>query len=105
MTIFAFLLYLQLNSFQAVVVGDASKDKIMVRYIYQDKAMNWNKAIYGSTEITYYPARIGTVFKVSSGNGVAQEYVASGIKPAVWILRPSVSLWPACPLPHILTSD
>ena len=70
-----------MNTFQAVVVGDANKRTIKVQYAYQDKEMNWRLAIYGAPNIKFYPARIGTMF---NGNGAqAVEYKASGIRPDV----------------------
>ena len=45
--------------------------------------MNWNLAIFGNPNFDIYPARIGTMFNSKDGNGVAEEYPASGISPKV----------------------
>ncbi|KAF6016498.1 hypothetical protein EB796_025196 [Bugula neritina] len=68
-----------LNSFQAVVVGDAKKQTIKVRYFYGDRQMSWNLAIYGNPDLKFYPARIGVVFNARGGQPVAEEYKYSGL--------------------------
>ncbi|XP_067950366.1 uncharacterized protein [Watersipora subatra] len=71
----------ELNSYQAIVVGDAAKRLIAVLYLYQDQAMNWNLAVHGSPAFSFYPARIGTMFNSRGGAAIADEYDASGIDP------------------------
>ena len=70
---------LQVNSFQAIVVGDSRKHTIKVRYIYQDRAMNWNLVIFGNPNLDFYPARIGIMFSSKGKAGISESYVASGI--------------------------
>lgn len=72
-----------MNSYQAVVVGDVDRSAIRVRYIYQDRAMNWDLTLWGSAEQKFYPARIGTMFNSAGGSAIAEEYQYSGLLLAV----------------------
>ena len=57
---------LQVNSFQAIVVGNKAKNSIKVRYIYQDREMNWDLTLYENPINTEYPAGVGVMNQYGS---------------------------------------
>ena len=67
----------QLNDVQAIVVGDADHRKMVVFYIYQDRAMTWDLVLPPSN-YEFYPARVGLA--LTGVNAFYEEYQYSGLR-------------------------